>query len=120
MKNREYYTKEILDLVCSGKQFAVDKMGKVVSCISLATCSDCLFNSEAECVEGKREWAEAEYKEPLSAKTIAKAFSKYCGGRSCKRCKYSSASNQAECHFNFVLDNYDVKEKEARQHGQIN
>lgn len=61
MKNKEKFAKEILEIACGGRSFAIDKRtGEVVSCSSLA-CSNCLFNTGKDCLEGRKEWAESEY-----------------------------------------------------------
>lgn len=44
MKNKERYSKNIVELACDGNGIAVDKRtGKVDSCLCIP-CSDCLFN----------------------------------------------------------------------------
>lgn len=48
MKNKEKFAKEILEIACGGRSFAIDKhTGKVVSCSSLAR-SNCLFDTSKE------------------------------------------------------------------------
>lgn len=61
MKNKEKYSKNIVELACDGNDFAVDKRtGKVDSCLCIP-CRNCLFNDKKDCE--RREWAESEYVE---------------------------------------------------------
>lgn len=65
MKNKEKYSKKIVELACDGDGFAVDKhSGTVDSCLCIP-CSNCLFNNIKDCDKGRREWAESEYVKPL-------------------------------------------------------
>lgn len=61
MKNKEKYSKKIVELACDGNGIAVDKYsGTVDSCLYIP-CSNCLFNDNKNCDKGRREWAESEY-----------------------------------------------------------
>lgn len=64
MKNKERYTKEIVELACDGNRIAVDRQtGELRSCYE-TPCIECLFHSNTErCKEKAREWAESEYVE---------------------------------------------------------
>lgn len=63
MKNKEKFTKEILDIVCKGETFAIEKStGLLVNCTTLP-CHECLFDSASSCRNGIKEWAESEYVE---------------------------------------------------------
>lgn len=62
MTNREFYKEQILDVVCSGKNFCVDKTNNIVACNEIG-CNNCLFNHK-ECVPATEEWCNAEYIEP--------------------------------------------------------
>lgn len=63
IKNKEKYSKNIVELACDGNGIAVDKRtGKVDSCLCIQ-CSNCLFNDNKDCDKGRREWAESEYVE---------------------------------------------------------
>lgn len=74
MKNKEKYSKNIVELACDGNDIAVDKRtGKVDSCLCIP-CSNCLFNDNKDCDKGRREWAESEYVEFLVISKIDKAF----------------------------------------------
>ena len=66
MKNKEKYSKKIVELACDGNDIAVDKRtGKVDSC-DYISCSNCLFNDNKDCDKPRREWAESEYiKKPV-------------------------------------------------------
>ena len=65
MKNKEKYTKEIVEIVCGYCNFCVNKYtGKPVSCNDLC-CSECLLNEmdSRNCHNSRHEWAESEYVE---------------------------------------------------------
>ena len=52
MKNKEKFSKEIIDIACKGGTIAVTKDNKVVNCNN-NTCEQCLFNidnDECYCV----------------------------------------------------------------------
>lgn len=77
MKNKEKYSKNIVELACDGNGIAVDKRtGKVDSCLCIP-CSNCLFNDNKNCDKGRREWAESEYVEFLVISKSDKAFLEY-------------------------------------------
>lgn len=55
MKNKEKYSKKIVELACDGNDIAVDKRtGKVDSC-DYISCSNCLFNDNKDCDKPRRE-----------------------------------------------------------------
>lgn len=61
MKNKEKFSKEIVELACDGKSVAIDKRtGKIGSCDDIS-CSNCLFDEKRDCNKTKKEWAESEY-----------------------------------------------------------
>ena len=65
MKNKEKYTKEIVDIVCEDVSFGVDKRtGSPASCRELH-CGKCLLNemNRYACYDSRKEWAESEYVE---------------------------------------------------------
>lgn len=63
MKNKERYTKEIVDIACKGEPLAIEKStGLLVNCTTLP-CGECLFNGASSCRDGIKEWAESEYVE---------------------------------------------------------
>lgn len=63
MKNKEKFTKEIVDIVCKGEPFAIEKStGLPVNCTTLI-CSECLFDGASSCQDSIEEWAESEYVE---------------------------------------------------------
>lgn len=79
MKNKERYSKNIVDVACYGKSFAFDKRtGKVDSC-RCVPCSNCLFNDNRPCDKGRREWAESEYVERPVISKRDRAFLEYIG-----------------------------------------
>lgn len=113
MKNKEKFASEIVEIAISGcSSFAVSKRTGTPEKCSKLTCENCAFNkTDKTCNELCREWAESEYKEPLSAKTITNAYFKYCRELNCSDCKYSNRRTSEECAINFVVDNYNVTEK---------
>lgn len=72
MKNKEKYTKEIVDIVCEDVSFGVDKRtGSPASCRELH-CGKCLLNemNRYACYDSRKEWAESEYVErPVISKS---------------------------------------------------
>ena len=65
MKNREKFTKEILDIACNGRSIAVTKDNKVVCCDDI-DCESCMFcgkyiGRSQVCSDRLREWSESEY-----------------------------------------------------------
>lgn len=77
MKNREKYTEEILDIVCSGDGFAVRKDDKRLIACHKISCGDCYFNSTGGCDEATFKWAESEYIEKPVISKRDKAFLDY-------------------------------------------
>lgn len=63
MKNKEKYSKEIVELACDGNRIAIDRQtGEFRSCYE-TPCRECLFHSynTEQCIERTRKWAESEY-----------------------------------------------------------
>lgn len=80
MKNKEKYTKEIVEIACSGDCLAVEiSTGITVPCNSIR-CANCLFNEgcisyiKDECI---KKWAESEYVEKPSISKKDRAFLEY-------------------------------------------
>lgn len=74
MKNKEKYAKEIVEITINGHPFAYDTYFKrVVPCRDIQ-CVNCLFNGMSSCLQGRLEWANAEYKEPRQFTVREKAF----------------------------------------------
>lgn len=114
MKNKEKFAKEIVEIAITGcSSFAVNKStGEPDKCSKL-TCENCAFNVTGKsCNELCREWAEAEYKEPMTEKKLYNEFVEVCGSTHCHGCKYSETD---ECHFAWLLDHYKVTEKETSE-----
>lgn len=66
MTNREKFAEQILDIVCSSSNIAVDKNTmKPVPCKDIS-CADCyfIFKKGIRCDDAFKEWFESEYKEP--------------------------------------------------------
>lgn len=65
MKNREKYAEELLDVVCAGKNIAINKQTMQIRSCEGLLCGHCLFNDYS--CDGKlcdiklAEWAESEY-----------------------------------------------------------
>lgn len=77
MKNKEKDAKEIVDIVCKGEPFAIEKStGLPVKCTTLI-CSECLFDGASSCRDSIEEWAESEYIEKPVISKKDKAFLEY-------------------------------------------
>lgn len=80
MKNKEKYTKEIVELACNGNTVAVSKVtGKPIACGNISCkecerCSDSLICCEEERL---KEWAESEYIEKPVISKRDRAFLEY-------------------------------------------
>ena len=71
MKNKEKFSKEIVELACDGNRIAIVRQtGEIRPCYGML-CRECLFHSNMErCKEKAREWAESEYVEcPVISKS---------------------------------------------------
>ena len=64
MKNKEKYAKDIVDVVCKGEPFAIEKStGLPVACTELI-CAECLLaRGPSSCRVSREKWAESEYVE---------------------------------------------------------
>lgn len=104
MKNKEKYSKRIVELACDGNDIAVDKRtGKVDSCLCIP-CRNCLFDDSKDCDKGRREWAESEYVEKLVISKIDKAFLEYTR----EECKYITRDEDGRL---YVYSSKPFKEK---------
>lgn len=74
MTNRERYTKEILDIACSGNRVAIRKDNKRLTTCEEIGCCDCCFGDYIPCEEAVCEWAESEYVEPVKISKKDRAF----------------------------------------------
>ena len=64
MKNREKYSKEIMDIACAGGSVAFDKKANKVTECNDTHCSNCAFSSSSlSCRDEIKKWSESEYKE---------------------------------------------------------
>ncbi len=104
MTNEEKYAKEIVEVALRGK-IAVSRItGKPVRCCGF-DCTNCAFGkSGRSCNEQLIEWAKSEYKEPITAESLAREFSKYHG---------SIRLGYILSFANWVLNRYTLTEKEA-------
>jgi hypothetical protein len=81
MKNKEKYTKEIVDIVCEDVSFGVDKRtGSPASCRELH-CGKCLLNemNRYACYDSRKEWADSEYVERPVISKNDRRFLDYIG-----------------------------------------
>lgn len=77
MKNKEKYSKEIVELACDGNRIAVDKRtGKVVSCDCI-TCGNCLLDGKHGCNSRRRKWTESKYVKPFVISKSDRMFLDY-------------------------------------------
>ena len=83
MKNKEKYTKEIIEIVCDGRILGVNKVtGKPTVCGNIS-CEECLrYDGRNTCAgEVLREWAESEYIEKPVISKRDRAFLEYIDTR---------------------------------------
>lgn len=81
MKNKEKYTKEIVDIVCEDVSFGVDKRtGSPASCRELH-CGKCLLNemNRYACYDSRKKWADSEYVERPVISKNDRSFLDYIG-----------------------------------------
>lgn len=66
MTNKEKYSKEILDIACTGDNVAMRKSNNVIVGCKELKCSDCAFNPNGKgyCNDMVEKWANSEYVEP--------------------------------------------------------
>lgn len=104
MTNEEKFTKEIVEVALRGRIAISKTTGEPVRCCGF-DCEDCVFgNSDGSCNEQLVEWAKSEYKEPITAESLAREFSKYHG---------SIRLGYILSFANWVLNRYTLTEKEA-------
>ena len=80
MKNKEKYSKEIVEIACEGHELAVSKeTGKPVQCATIMNCSKCALNAGnySSCVDNRKEWAESEHIEKPVISKKDRAFLEY-------------------------------------------
>lgn len=83
MKNKEKFSKEIVELACDGNRIAIVRQtGEFRSCYE-TPCIECLFRSsdKEQCKERTREWAESEYIEKQVISKRDKAFLDFLIGK---------------------------------------
>lgn len=79
MKNKEKFAKEIVDIVCKGEPFAIEKStGLPVRCTT-RICGECLFDGASSCQDGIKEWADSEYVERPVISKNDRRFLDYIG-----------------------------------------
>lgn len=61
MKNKEKYAKEIIEIAKYGQRVAIDRNGKIRSCLGL-DCKDCIIHEDrrGKCAIKRQEWFESE------------------------------------------------------------
>lgn len=61
MTNREKFAEQILDIVCEGKHFAMDKNKNITTCENIE-CNECEFaRIDSYCEKNIKKWCESEY-----------------------------------------------------------
>lgn len=76
MKNREKYAEELLDVVCAGKNIAINKQTMQIRSCEGLSCEHCLLDGD-DCDTNLAEWAESEYIEPAKISKKDRAFLDY-------------------------------------------
>lgn len=63
MKNKEKYAKEIIEIAKCGQRVAIDRNGKIQSCLGLS-CTECIIHEDirGKCAIKRQEWFESEAK----------------------------------------------------------
>lgn len=63
MKNKEKYAKEIIEIAKYGQRVAIDRNGKIKSCLGLS-CKECIIHEDirGKCEIKRKEWFESEAK----------------------------------------------------------
>lgn len=63
MKNKEKYAKEIIEIAKYGQRVAIDRNGKIRSCLGLS-CKECVIHEDirGKCAIKRQEWFESEAK----------------------------------------------------------
>lgn len=79
MKKKEKYSKEIVEIICNGKNIAVDKKTERPVVCSDFDCDKCMFRAENNCRRRYllKEWAESEYIEKPVISKKDKDFLEY-------------------------------------------
>lgn len=79
MKNKEKFSKEIVEIACGGNDVAVCKStGKPIDCYDIE-CDECSLLGDKSCTKSRREWAESEYIEKPVISKKDRAFLEYLG-----------------------------------------
>ena len=81
MTNREKYSKEILDIACSGDKLAMRKADKRLTGCNKLECNGCCFSGTGRCSEVIQKWAESEYIESPVISKADRAFLEYLNGK---------------------------------------
>lgn len=94
MKKKEEYSKEIVEIICNGKNIAVDKKTERPVVCSDFDCDKCMFRAENNCRRRYllKEWAESEYIEKPVISRKDKAFLECLG----KEYKYIARDKNGE------------------------
>lgn len=63
MKNKEKYAKEIIEIAKYGQRVAIDRNGKIRSCLGLS-CTECIIHEDirGKCAIKRQEWFGSEAK----------------------------------------------------------
>lgn len=81
MRNKEKFSKEIVEIACEGNEVAVSKeTGKPVRCVDMR-CSMCAINLNEDeyktCTDYRKEWVESEYIKKAVISKKDRAFLEY-------------------------------------------
>ena len=93
MTNREKYSKEILDIACSGDKLAMRKADKRLTGCNKLECNGCCFSGTGRCSEVIQKWAESEYIESPVISKADRAFLEYLNGK----IKYITRDGAGSC-----------------------
>lgn len=78
MKNKEKYSKEIVDIACNGDSIAVVRSTGGLGPCCETSCRECLFNTgTSSCKDETRKWADSEYVERLVISKSDRTFLDY-------------------------------------------
>lgn len=104
MKNKEKFTNELVEIALSNVGLAVNRdTGIPIKCTFIG-CDDCLFKGNCISV-AKNAWGESEWKEPITAESLAQEFSKYHG---------SIRPDYILAFANWIFNRYTLIEKESK------
>lgn len=83
MLNKEKYAKELIEIACGAKRFAVNKQTKKVCVCNEIRCTECMFYKEKDidCINERIKWANSEYIEIPKVSPKDKLFLEYLSSK---------------------------------------